>query len=261
MSHAVRHAQSIGRQIAEAAAVVAPARRDQAGGREETPPRQNRPARGRILAIVVLVSRHVARLQPPGFNVAQDARPKLHAIAERQRIGMRRTLLGTRQHVQSAQHHLAPAPRYHRAKFKRPLRERQMHRDPHNFRHGLAGRRPRQQVLVPILQTPVRRTLSPQNWSAPATASAHACRSSRWHPWHRNGLIMRHSAAQPAQQRQHPRQDVAPAASLKASNASEAVLATGRRLSWGNTLHHKVLCVNRYKAELSVPRLPAWILP
>ena len=49
MSHAVRHAQSVGRQIAKATPIVATPRRDQARSREETMPRQNRSGAARDL--------------------------------------------------------------------------------------------------------------------------------------------------------------------------------------------------------------------
>jgi hypothetical protein len=81
MPHAIRHAQAVGGEIAEAAAVVTSASGDQAGGGEKTAARKNRTPRRRIVAVIVLVLGNVARPQAVGFDVAQDAGPELHTIA------------------------------------------------------------------------------------------------------------------------------------------------------------------------------------
>ncbi len=73
---------------------------------------------------------------------------------------MRRALLGTRQHVQAAQHHLASAAPVPLRQFERPPRESQVDRDPHHLRHRRERRPPVQQVLVPIPNLPVLRCRS-----------------------------------------------------------------------------------------------------
>src|SRR5207344_2068638 len=67
MPHAVRHSQSVGRQVAEAAAIVTAAGCNQAGGRKEAVARNNGAPRRGVLAIVILVGRDIARLQPTRF--------------------------------------------------------------------------------------------------------------------------------------------------------------------------------------------------
>ena len=73
------------------------------------------------------------------------------------RVRVRRALLGTRQHVQSAQHDLASAPAVPLRQFEGPLGERQVDRDPHHLGHRRKRRPPVEQVLVPIPNLPVCR--------------------------------------------------------------------------------------------------------
>ena len=58
--HAIGHSQAVGSEIAEPATVVAAPRSNQAGRRQEAPPRQNRSARRRVLAVGALVGGRVA---------------------------------------------------------------------------------------------------------------------------------------------------------------------------------------------------------
>jgi hypothetical protein len=109
VAHLIRQVEPVGREVAEAAAVVAAARRDQARGREEAVARQQRAARRRVVAIgparaPVLAA--VERLQPAGLDVGEELRPDLHAVADHERVAVRPALVGTRQHVQPAEHDL-----------------------------------------------------------------------------------------------------------------------------------------------------------
>ena len=105
----VRHRQALGRQVAEAAAVVAAPRGDQAGRRQEAPPRQQVAARRRVVAVGTPVAPPVDRPERPRLDVAEDLRPDLDALADRQGVGVRGDLLGARQDVQPAQDDLRPA--------------------------------------------------------------------------------------------------------------------------------------------------------
>ena len=70
---------------------------------------------------------------------------------------MRRTLFGTRQHVQSAQNDLAAAAPVPLRQLERPLCEGQMDGNPHHLRHRPKRRPAVQQVFVPISNLPVFR--------------------------------------------------------------------------------------------------------
>ena len=156
MAHAVGHAQAVGGEIAEAAAVVASAGGDEAGRREKAAARKNRAPRRRIVAVVVFILGDVARLQVSGFHVAKNARPELHAVAQRERIGVRRAFVGARQHVQSAEDHLRAASAVPVGKFVGPACKGQMHRDADHLRQGLEWRTAIEQVLVPVFDAPMR---------------------------------------------------------------------------------------------------------
>src|SRR5690349_9272694 len=91
------------------------------------------------------------------LHIRQDARPKLYAIAYGERVGMRSTLVGTRQHVQSTQDDLAPAAAVPMSKVERPPGESQMDGNSHDFRQGPKGRPSVKQVFVPISNLPVFR--------------------------------------------------------------------------------------------------------
>src|SRR5580698_8455409 len=86
MLHAVRHAQAVGCEITEAAAVVASAGSDEAGGGEKAVARKYFPARRRVGPIVAFVSRHVAALQRVCFDVAEDFLFKVPAATESEGI-------------------------------------------------------------------------------------------------------------------------------------------------------------------------------
>src|SRR5436305_6231755 len=127
MPHAIWHAEAVGGEIAEPATVVATAGSDQAGGGQETAPLKKRSPGRRIVAIIVFISCDVAWLQAVGFNVAQNARPELYAIAQSQRIRVRRALVGTREHVQAAENYFCSAGTIPVGQFIGAPREGQMH--------------------------------------------------------------------------------------------------------------------------------------
>src|SRR6478672_1227831 len=81
VSHAIRHAQAVCRQITKSAPVVTPAGGDQAGRRQKTPARNNGSPGRRIVAVIVLVSRDVTGLKLATFDVREYARPELYAVA------------------------------------------------------------------------------------------------------------------------------------------------------------------------------------
>ena len=73
----VGHRQPVGRQVAEAATVVAAPRGDQAGRRQEAPTRQQVAARRRVVAVGTPVTPPVDRPERPRLDVAEDLRPEL----------------------------------------------------------------------------------------------------------------------------------------------------------------------------------------
>jgi hypothetical protein len=93
-------------------------------------------------------------LQRATLDVAQDARPQLHAFAERERVGMRSCFAGTRQHVQTAQHDDRTMSAIERGELVGARREGQVHRDGDDLRERIDRRRPLQQVLVPVTHLP-----------------------------------------------------------------------------------------------------------
>ena len=96
---------AVGRQVAEAAAVVAAARGDQAGRRQEARRGQRGRARGGGVVAVraaVVAAVDAARARPPRRR-ARISRPELHAFADRDRVGVRGRLLGAREDVQPAE--------------------------------------------------------------------------------------------------------------------------------------------------------------
>ena len=153
----VGHRQPLRRQVAEAATVVAAPRGDQAGRRQEAPPRQQVAARRRIVAIGTPIAPAIDRPERPRLDVAEDLRPDLDALADRQRVGVRRGLLRAGQHMQPAEDDLRPALAVPARQLVGPLGERQVDRDPDDLRERLPRRRTLQQVLVPVSDLPVRR--------------------------------------------------------------------------------------------------------
>src|SRR5581483_7976891 len=151
----VRHAETVACKIAEATAVVATARRDQAGGGEEAGSRQKVAARSWILPVVGFVIRCIAGLQLPCFNIGQDARPELDTVAQRKGVGMRRALVRAGEHVQASEYDRTSAVSIPAGKLKRAAREGEVHRDADDFRQRVAGRAAVEQVFVPVLDAPV----------------------------------------------------------------------------------------------------------
>ena len=157
LARPVGHAQTLGGQIAKPTAVVAAARGNQAAGGEEAFARQDGTAWGRVLAILGFVGRGVARLKAACFHVRHDARPKLDAVAHRQRVSVRRTFLGTRQHVQASQHHLAPTAAVPLGEFESPPRKCEVNGNAHQLRQRVEGWAAMQQIFVEVVNSPVGR--------------------------------------------------------------------------------------------------------
>ena len=86
--------QTVGGEVAEAAAIVAAARRNQARGREERARRKDVAPRGRLVAVRLEVTASVNALQAAALHVAQDLRPQLYSFADRDCVGMRRGFRG-----------------------------------------------------------------------------------------------------------------------------------------------------------------------
>ncbi len=170
MLHAIRHPQPVGSEIAESASVVATSRCDQAGGCQETSSWKNRAPGGGIVTIIVLVGCNVARLQCVSLDIAQDARPELHAVAKRERVRVRSAFVGTRQHMKSAQDHLRSARAIPIGERECPLGEREMNGDPHDLRHGLERRTSVEQVFIPVIDPP---------WIGGGRREARQCQSRR----------------------------------------------------------------------------------
>ena len=124
---------------------------------EKAASRQHVAARRRVFAVRTAVAPPVDRLERPRLDVAEDLRPDLHTLADRQRIGVRGDLLGARQDVQPAQDHLRPPLTIPGRQGIGAIGERQMDGDPDDLRERLPGRRSLQQVLIPVGDLPVRR--------------------------------------------------------------------------------------------------------
>ncbi len=157
VAHPVRHREALGRQVAEAAAVVAAARRDEARRREEARVREQVAARGRVVAVRARVVSAVDGSQRARVDVAEERAPDLHALADDERVGVRRALLRARDDVQAAEDDL-------RAAFAVPAREcegapgeGQVDGDADDLREGVGGRRALQEVLVPVADGPLGR--------------------------------------------------------------------------------------------------------
>jgi hypothetical protein len=74
--------------VTEAASVVTAARCDHAGCRQERVARQDRAAGRRIQRIGSRVVGRIAPLQLASFDVRKNGWPQLHAVADRDGIGM-----------------------------------------------------------------------------------------------------------------------------------------------------------------------------
>src|ERR1039457_5340566 len=128
----MRHSQTVGGQIAEAAAIVAATRGDEARGGQKTLSRQHLPARRRVEVIPSLKFGFIMRLQFAAFNVMQNFRPELYAVADGNGIRMESAFLRARLHVHSAEHNLAATRAIPVRQFVSPLRKSQMHGDADN---------------------------------------------------------------------------------------------------------------------------------
>src|SRR5579864_1541023 len=114
-----------------------------------------RSTRRGIVAIVVFVSGHIARLQTVGLDVAQDAWPELDAVAERKCIRVRGTFVGAREYVQAAENYFRAAGAIPVRQFEGAPRKGQVHCDANHLRHGMEWWATVEQILVPVLHAPM----------------------------------------------------------------------------------------------------------
>ena len=128
---------------------------DETGCRQETASRQNRSSWRRIVSIVILISRHISRLESSVFQIAQDARPELDTVAQRQGVGMGRAFLRTRENVKSTEDHFCTPRPVPICELIGAAGKRQMHRDSDNLRHRVTRWTSVQKVLIPIFDPPV----------------------------------------------------------------------------------------------------------
>jgi len=140
--------------MTESAAIVTPARSDQAGGGEKTRARKDFTERGWIFPTIGFVGRRVARLQPPVFNIGDDSRPQLNSVSQRQCVGMWRAFIRTRENMESAQDNLAAAAAVPVGKLKGALREGEVDGDSDHFGHRIIRRPPVENIFIPVLNSP-----------------------------------------------------------------------------------------------------------
>src|SRR5262249_42568636 len=106
MPHAIRHSQTFCREITEAAAVVAAARCDETSAGQKALSRKNRATRCGVIGVVVIIVCHIARLKTASFHIVQNSWPELHAVAQRQGISARCTLVGTGEDMKPSHNYL-----------------------------------------------------------------------------------------------------------------------------------------------------------
>ncbi len=112
-------------------------------------------AAGRVVAVVIFIGSDVAGLELIRLDVAQNPRPELHAVAEGQRIRVRRAFLGTGQNVQAAEDHFRSPGTVPVGQLESAPREGQMHGDADHLRHREKRRPAVEQILVPVVHAPM----------------------------------------------------------------------------------------------------------
>ena len=157
VAHAMWHPQGARRQVTEPAPIVAAPGGDDARRGQESTARQQVAPRRRVEVVIAIESGYVARPKRASFDVAQDCRPGLHTVADAHSVSVRRHLLLASVHVHAAKNH----SRAHRpvpgGEFAGATRERQVHGDADHLGDRPRGRRPLQEVLVPVPEPPGRR--------------------------------------------------------------------------------------------------------
>ena len=109
ITHQVGHVQPIRREIAETAAIVATPCSDQTSRGQKAASRQKIAARRRVVTIGPTIATVIDGLQYAGFHVAENLRPQMDSLPYRQSVGVWSSLVGTRQHMQSAEDDLGAA--------------------------------------------------------------------------------------------------------------------------------------------------------
>ena len=83
--------------------------------------------------------------------------PELHAVAERERVGVRRAFVRARKNVQPSENHLRAPSAIPVRQFIGPPRESQMHGDADDLRHRPKWRSSIEKILVPVVNAPMFR--------------------------------------------------------------------------------------------------------
>jgi hypothetical protein len=111
---------------------------------------------GRIERVGSRVVGGISPLQRALFDVLENRRPQLHAVADRDRICVLQRLLRTRQDVQSAKHDDRALCAIPRCKLIRAARKGEMNGDADDVRQWIGRRRSLQEILVPVTHFPVQ---------------------------------------------------------------------------------------------------------
>lgn len=92
-----------------------------------------------------------------GFDIGEDARPELHAIAKSECIGVWGAFFRTREHMEAPEDHLAAAGTKPVGELEGAAGEGEMDGNADDFGHGVDGRSAVEQVFVPVAETPMWR--------------------------------------------------------------------------------------------------------
>lgn len=155
--HAPRHLHALRRQVAEVAAVVAAARRQEARGRQERLPREEVAPRRRGIGVRRREGGAVDGLEGAALRVGEDPRPEGNAVADREGVGVQGRLVGAGRDVEAAQDDERAPLAVPARELVRPAREGEVDRDADDGRERLVRRRPLEEVLVPESDHPAGR--------------------------------------------------------------------------------------------------------
>src|SRR5262249_14935684 len=122
--------------------------------------RKRRSLRRWFTSVISVVSGFVSWFQTTLLHIAQNFRPHLDALADRDGISMGRNFLGARLHMQSAQNNFAALLAIPLRQRVSSIRESQMHSNSDQLRQRCRGGRPLKQIFVPVLDSPILRSRS-----------------------------------------------------------------------------------------------------
>src|SRR5262245_22861440 len=117
---------------------------------QELASRQEITARSRILTVRARVTSFVTGSKGTGFNVTKDLAPELHALTDSKCVCMRRTFLRARQDMQAAKNDLCATLAIPARQLEGAFGEGKVNAYADNLRKRIRGRRPLQQVFVPV---------------------------------------------------------------------------------------------------------------